>query len=125
MAEQGDCFECRYWEQVEDSQSSLGECKRYPPVIIASLLSSEPDPDYSHRYLAGWYSVTHRNNTCGEWCPSDETALQQQRSSFGGPKEVVKIELSLLCELIDRSLLSPEEKQHLIDLAKRQTGHKR
>lgn len=63
------CENCRWWE-TDEEDSSLGECKRYPPVISDFVLKKQEKAGCEleeARWIASIYPFTSDSDRCGEW----------------------------------------------------------
>jgi len=66
------CIDCKHWQlfraarsdpTAPDADKSVGECRRYPPVIDPSTAQHEIVTDTA---LAWAWPVTHHDHGCGE-----------------------------------------------------------
>ena len=55
------CYNCRFWDQLTDSQ---GACRRYPPKPVT--LCAEEEKSLLDNYKAHWPD-THITDFCGEF----------------------------------------------------------
>lgn len=72
------CKTCRFWsrdtERDQDEFCGVGDCRRYPPVLLQSpeLLANEPDDDCDdHRLRPALFPETYDWDWCGEHQPSN------------------------------------------------------
>lgn len=70
MAKQrmGPCCDCGYWSKADHIEQRIGECRRFPPVLIdmnQRLVGNLPSTA-----LRTAYPVTHEGKSCGEFTPA-------------------------------------------------------
>ncbi len=61
----GECDTCRFWQR---DVGGLGECRRWPPVIVTGQIGDGIDPD--ENLCVGVWPDTLERDWCGEWQPT-------------------------------------------------------
>ena len=67
------CETCRFWTDVDEGVSDLGDCHRYPPKMAIELKGDACDV-IKPRY-GGW-PLTFATDWCGEYQPTPTPATR-------------------------------------------------
>ena len=68
MREHMICKKCRYFRPFMGGEGQSGECRRYPPRIIAGA-RPDADTDFDNN---GYWPVVGGGDWCGEWHTKEE-----------------------------------------------------